>query len=39
VNYLQDDYKIEGLAIKQNEGKWMVLLNNNKQFLVDPIDL
>jgi hypothetical protein len=39
VNYLQDDDKIDGLAIKQNEGKWMLLLNNNKQFLADPVDL
>jgi hypothetical protein len=39
VTYLQDGDKIDGFAIKRNEGQWMVLLNNNKQFLVDPIDL
>jgi hypothetical protein len=39
IKYLQGDAEIEGVAVKQNEGKWIVLLNNNKQFLVDPIAL
>jgi hypothetical protein len=39
IKYLQGDDEIERVAVKRNEGKWIVLLNNNKQILVDPIDL